>query len=136
MLSIAGLTRSFYGVAALRGVDLAVPRGTITGLIGPNGAGKSTLFNLVSGLYAPDAGQVIFDDQDITGAKPNAVVGRGLIRTFQLARGFPKLSVFQHLMLYGQAQPGEGLWRALWAPAMRGSTRPRWPSGRWRRRAG
>jgi ABC-type branched-subunit amino acid transport system ATPase component len=113
VLSIAGLTRSFYGVAALRGVDLAVPRGTITGLIGPNGAGKSTLFNLVSGLYAPDAGQVIFDDQDITGAKPNAVVGRGLIRTFQLARGFPKLSVFQHLMVYGQAQPGEALWRAL-----------------------
>jgi ABC-type branched-subunit amino acid transport system ATPase component len=113
MLSIAGLTRSFYGVSALRGVDLAVPRGTITGLIGPNGAGKSTLFNLVSGLYAPDAGRVTFDGADITGAKPNAVVGRGLIRTFQLARGFPKLSVFQHLMLYGQMQPGEGLWRGL-----------------------
>jgi ABC-type branched-subunit amino acid transport system ATPase component len=113
VLSIAGLTRSFYGVAALRGVDLAIPQGAITGLIGPNGAGKSTLFNLVSGLYAPDAGRVTFDGADITGAKPDTIVARGLIRTFQLARGFPKLSVFQHLMLYGQNQPGERLWPTL-----------------------
>jgi len=113
MLTISGVARSFYGVAALRGVDLSIARGTITGLIGPNGAGKSTLFNVVSGLYAPNAGSIRFDGQEITGRQPDDIVRRGLIRTFQLARGFPKLSVFQHLMLYGPAQPGEGLWDAL-----------------------
>ena len=113
LLEIAGLARSFYGVAALRGVDVAVPSGTITGLIGPNGAGKSTLFNLVTGAFAPDRGSVRFDGRDVTGAPPQDIVKSGLIRTFQLARGFPKLSVFQHLMLYGPRQPGEGLWTAI-----------------------
>ena len=117
LLRITRLARRFYGVAALRGVDLSVRANTITGLIGPNGAGKSTLFNLVSGLYRPDAGQVLFDGQDITGRRPDAVVAQGLIRTFQLARGFPRLSVFQHLMLYGRAQPGEGLGAGLFRTA-------------------
>lgn len=109
LLRVSGLVRSFYGVAALRWVDLSVPARSITGLIGPNGAGKSTLFNLVSGLAAPDGGKVDFEGRDITGFRPDAVVGCGLVRTFQLARGFPKLSVFQHLMLYGPSQPGERL---------------------------
>lgn len=113
LLTVTGLSRSFDGVAALRGVDLAVPMGSITGLIGPNGAGKSTLFNLISGLFRPDQGHVEFDGASITGAPPADLVGRGLIRTFQLARGFPKLSVFQHLMLYGQRQPGDHLLKAI-----------------------
>ena len=113
MLTLSNVARSFYGVAALRGVELSIARGSLTGLIGPNGAGKSTLFNVVSGLYAPTAGRIQFDGQEITGRQPDDIVRRGLIRTFQLARGFPKLSVFQHLMLYGPAQPGEGLWDAL-----------------------
>ncbi|MGQ3072822.1 MAG: ABC transporter ATP-binding protein [Ferrovibrionaceae bacterium] len=113
LLHVAGIARSFYGVAALRGVDLAVPAGTITGLIGPNGAGKSTLFNVVSGLYRPDAGSVAFAGRDITGLRPDLLAAAGLVRTFQLARGFPKMSVFQHLMLYGPRQPGEGLLAGL-----------------------
>jgi ABC-type branched-subunit amino acid transport system ATPase component len=112
LLTISGVTRSFYGVAALRGVDLEIRDGTLTGLIGPNGAGKSTLFNIVSGLFKPSSGSVLFAGDDITGRKPHAIVGVGLIRTFQLARGFPKLSVFQHLMLYGPRQPGERVWAA------------------------
>ena len=113
MLTITGLARSFYGVAALSGADLSVARGTITGLIGPNGAGKSTLFNVASGLYKPDAGSIVFDGNDIAGLAADGIVRQGLVRTFQLARGFPKLSVFQHLMLYGPGQPGEGLWDAF-----------------------
>jgi ABC-type branched-subunit amino acid transport system ATPase component len=112
LLSISEVTRSFYGVGALRGVDLEIRKGTLTGLIGPNGAGKSTLFNVVSGLFPPNSGRVIFDGEDITGCKPHSIVCAGLIRTFQLARGFPKLSVFQHLMLYGPRQAGENLWAA------------------------
>jgi ABC-type branched-subunit amino acid transport system ATPase component len=113
LLTISGVTRSFYGVAALRGVDLEIRQGTLTGLIGPNGAGKSTLFNIVSGQFAPDAGAVSFAGREITGNKPHRIVHQGLIRTFQLARGFPKLTVFQHLMLYGPRQAGESLWAAI-----------------------
>jgi ABC-type branched-subunit amino acid transport system ATPase component len=113
MLTISNLARSFYGIAALRGADLTVARGTITGLIGPNGAGKTTLFNVASGLFRPDAGTIEFDGRNIAGLPADKIVRSGLVRTFQLARGFPKLSVFQHLMLYGRDQPGESLWSAI-----------------------
>ena len=113
LLELTNLRRAFYGLDVLRGVDLAVAAGGITGLIGPNGAGKTTLFNVVSGLVPPDAGSIRFDGQEIAGLAPDAVSRRGLVRTFQVARGFPRLSVFQHLMLYGRDQPGETLWQAI-----------------------
>jgi branched-chain amino acid transport system ATP-binding protein len=113
LLEVAGLRRTFYGVQALDGVDLRVRSGTITGLIGPNGAGKTTLFNCVSGLIPPEAGRVVFDGEDVTGWRADRVTRRGLVRTFQIARGFPRLSVLENLMLYGAGQPGETLWRAL-----------------------
>jgi ABC-type branched-subunit amino acid transport system ATPase component len=112
-LSVSGLTLSFYGASVLRGVDFAVRAGSLTGMIGPNGAGKSSLFNAISGLVRPDSGRVQVDAVDATGLPPERLVARGLVRSFQLARGFPKLSVFQHLMLYGKAQPGENLFAAL-----------------------
>ncbi|MCZ8322845.1 MAG: ATP-binding cassette domain-containing protein [Novosphingobium sp.] len=99
LLTITGLTRGFYGVSVLNGVDIAIPEGSFTGLIGPNGAGKSTLFNVVSGLYRPDGGAVTFAGEAVTALPPEALVRRRLVRTFQLARGFPKLSVSQHLIL-------------------------------------
>lgn len=109
MLTVRGLMLDFYGAQVLRGVDFAVPGGGITGLIGPNGAGKSTLFNAISGLYRPRNGEILLDGATVTGLAPDRLVAAGLVRTFQLARGFPKLSAFQHLMLYGAKQPGEGL---------------------------
>jgi ABC-type branched-subunit amino acid transport system ATPase component len=112
-LTIEGLKLDFYGVHVLRGVDFAVPAGSFTGLIGPNGAGKSTLFNAVSGLYRPKAGSVRLGSVETTGLAPEKLVAAGLVRSFQLARGFPKLSVFQHLMLYGAGQPGENLLAAM-----------------------
>ena len=116
LLEVHGLARSFYGVHALNGVDLAVGRGTITGLIGPNGAGKTTLFNCVSGLIPPEAGTVVFDREAVTGWRPDRVTQRGLVRTFQIARGFPRLSVLENLLLYGAHQPGERLLNALLRP--------------------
>ncbi len=112
-LDISGVRRSFHGLEVLRNVGFSVAADSFTGLIGPNGAGKSTLFNVVSGLYPPDAGRIRFLGDDITGARPDRLVRSGLARTFQLARGFPKLTVFQHLMLHGQRQPGDGLMAAL-----------------------
>ena len=113
LLEVRGLTRSYYGVHALRGVDLSVDAGHITGLIGPNGAGKTTLFNCISGLVPPDAGSVRFDRHVITGWRPDRITGAGLVRTFQIARGFPRLSVLENLLLYGTHQPGERLIHAV-----------------------
>ena len=114
LFQVHELRRSFYGVTA-DGASFAVEPGTITGLIGPNGAGKTTLFNIVSGLIAPHAGQVRFDGRDITGWRPQRIARAGLLRTFQIARGFPRLSVMENLLLYGTRQPGERLVNALLA---------------------
>ena len=113
LLQIRGLARSFYGVQALRGVDLDVTVGNLTGLIGPNGSGKTTLFNCVSGLLVPDAGKVIFAGHDVTGWRADRIARAGLVRSFQIARGFPRLSVLENLLLYGRDQPGEGVGPAL-----------------------
>ena len=109
ILSVRGLTRSFYGVQALRGVDLAVQAGTITALIGPNGAGKTTTFQCITGVVPPDGGRVVFDGQDITGWRPDRITRAGLTRTFQIARGISRLSVLDNLLLYAPDQPGERL---------------------------
>jgi ABC-type branched-subunit amino acid transport system ATPase component len=113
LLETNGLSRRYGGLTALDRADISVAAGTITGVIGPNGAGKSTLFNVVSGQVAPSAGRVRLNGSDVTGFTPDKLVSRGLVRTFQLARGFPRLTVFDHLLLYGQRQPGEGLRAAL-----------------------
>ncbi|WP_372623526.1 ABC transporter ATP-binding protein [Falsiroseomonas sp.] len=117
ILEVRGLVRRFGGVVALDGLDLAVRRGTVTALIGPNGAGKSTAFQCISGVIRPDAGSVTFDGADITGARPDRVTRSGLVRSFQIARGIPRLTVLENLLLYGQAQPGERLAGALLAGA-------------------
>ncbi len=113
ILTITGLTRSFYGVQALRGVDLTVAAGTITALIGPNGAGKTTAFQCISGVVPPDGGRVVFDGQDITGWRPDRITKAGLTRTFQIARGISRLSVLDNLLLYAPDQLGEHLWGAF-----------------------
>jgi ABC-type branched-subunit amino acid transport system ATPase component len=119
-LSVQDVRLSFGGLKALDGATFDVPRGRLTALVGPNGAGKTTLFNVISGLLRADSGRVLLDDREIGGLKPEAINARGLVRTFQIARGLPKLTVFEHLMLYGRAQPGESLWQALHAgPAVR-----------------
>jgi ABC-type branched-subunit amino acid transport system ATPase component len=113
LLRVENVTRSFYGVHALTGVTLSVPGQGITGLIGPNGAGKTTLFNCISGVIPPDGGRIVFAGRDIAGLRPDQISRAGLVRTFQIARGLPRLSVLDNLMLYGGGQPGEGMWAAL-----------------------
>ena len=117
LLSAHGLERSFYGVHALNGADLDVRPGTITGLIGPNGAGKTTMFNCLSGVIPAEAGKVVFDGTDISGWRPEQISQRGLVRTFQIARGFPKLTVLETLLLHGDEQPGEDVLAALFSPS-------------------
>jgi ABC-type branched-subunit amino acid transport system ATPase component len=122
LLEIRNVSRSFYGVEALRGASFEVESGRITGLIGPNGAGKTTLFNCISGLVPPTAGRIVFDGRDITGARPDRIARSGLARTFQIARGLARLSVLDNLLLHGRDQPGEGVLVSLFG---RGALRRR-----------
>ena len=117
ILAVQNVSLNFGGLKALNGATFDVEQGTLTGLIGPNGAGKTTLFNCISGLYRPTGGAVAFRGKAITGLPPEKVTASGLIRTFQLARGFPRMSVFDHLLLYGQHQPGESFLSGLFGTA-------------------
>ncbi|MCO5091327.1 ABC transporter ATP-binding protein [Bosea sp. (in: a-proteobacteria)] len=113
LLEAVGIYRRFGGLRALQGASIAVQPGTITGLIGPNGAGKSTLFNIIAGALSPDQGTVRLRGRDVTHERPDRRAAHGLIRTFQLSRTLPTLSVLENLMLYGPKQPGESVWAAL-----------------------
>lgn len=94
----AGLHKRFGGVQAVRDISLSVPRGGVFAIIGPNGAGKSTLLNLMSGLYQPDAGRMIFDGVDLVGLPAHKRVRLGLGRTFQKIRLFKQLSVLGNVI--------------------------------------
>src|SRR5205814_1542066 len=98
MLEVRGLDKRFGGVVALNEVDLIVPRGSIIGLIGPNGAGKTTFFNVVTGLIRPDGGRLTFEGTPLNGLRPNAIVARGVARTFQSIRLFPQMTVLDNVL--------------------------------------
>jgi branched-chain amino acid transport system ATP-binding protein/neutral amino acid transport system ATP-binding protein len=117
ILEVRGLVRRFGGVVALNGLDLTVRQGSVTALIGPNGAGKSTAFQCISGVIRPDEGRVFFAGQDITGQRSDRITRAGLVRSFQIARGIPRLTVLENLLLYGPAQPGERIGAAILRPA-------------------
>ncbi|WP_207587911.1 ATP-binding cassette domain-containing protein [Halomontanus rarus] len=119
-LRVTNLEKHFGGIAAVDGVSFDVHEGTLTGLIGPNGAGKSTAFDCITGVYAPDAGTVEFNGEDITGLEPFEICNRGLVRTFQIARELEKMTVLENLMLAPAGQRGEALWRSVTPIARRG----------------
>jgi branched-chain amino acid transport system ATP-binding protein len=99
LLAIEGVSRRFGGLAALDDVSLDIRSGEIYGLIGPNGAGKTTLFNVITGLYTPEAGRVVLGDKVISGLKPHEVVKRGLARTFQNIRLFANMTAAENVMV-------------------------------------
>jgi ABC-type branched-subunit amino acid transport system ATPase component len=99
LLEARGVKKVFGGLVAVNEVDLVIPERSIIGLIGPNGAGKTTFFNLVTGLLQPDAGEIRFDGQDIVGLRPNAIVGRGIARTFQSIRLFQNMTVLENILV-------------------------------------
>ncbi|WP_428563855.1 MAG: ABC transporter ATP-binding protein [Solidesulfovibrio sp. DCME] len=113
LLAARDLRRSFGGLTAVCDVSLDVRPGEIMGLIGPNGAGKSTLFNMLTGLTRPDCGTVTFDGHDITRARPEAIAGLGLARTFQNIRLFEGLSLLDNVRVAGRVKARCGLLRAL-----------------------
>ncbi len=113
VLVIDGLLRSFGGLKAVDVDHLEVQRNTVTALIGPNGAGKTTLFNLLTGFDRPDAGSWHLDGGPLVGIPAFQVARKGMVRTFQLTRTMPRLTVKENVMLAARSNPGESLWRAF-----------------------
>ncbi|MBI4595520.1 MAG: ABC transporter ATP-binding protein [Candidatus Tectomicrobia bacterium] len=96
---IKDLKKWFGGVKAINGINLTVNQGEICSVIGPNGAGKTTLFNLITGYIKPDSGRVTFFDEDITGKHPKRITERGIARSFQIVNIFPRLTVYENIMV-------------------------------------
>jgi ABC-type branched-subunit amino acid transport system ATPase component len=99
MLRTDGLTKRFGGITAVDGCSIEVQEGSITGLIGPNGSGKTTLFNLITGVYRPDQGQVYLQSRSVANVRPNRLCHMGLSRTFQITRLFWDLSVLENMIV-------------------------------------
>jgi ABC-type branched-subunit amino acid transport system ATPase component len=99
ILEAREVTKAFGGLVAVNQVDLVIPAGSIVGLIGPNGAGKTTFFNVMTGLIPPDSGQILLDGESIVGLRPNAIVGRGVARTFQSIRLFQNMTVLDNILV-------------------------------------
>src|SRR5512143_1446767 len=98
LLEVAGLTKDFGGLEALSAVSFGVRPGEIVGIIGPNGAGKTTLFDLLSGFSPPTAGTVRFRGASTAGVRPDRLCRLGMARTFQVARPFLRMTVFENVM--------------------------------------
>ncbi|MFP3266683.1 MAG: ABC transporter ATP-binding protein [Thermoproteus sp.] len=117
MLEIKGIVKQFGAFRALDGVDMTVERGKITLLIGPNGSGKTTLINVVTGVYKPEAGRVVFRgdgrDVDITGWPPHRVFAEGIVRTFQIPQVFQRMTVVENLLVVARGQAGEDVLKAV-----------------------
>jgi branched-chain amino acid transport system ATP-binding protein len=99
LLTATGVTKIFGGLTAVNEVDFAIPSGTIVSLIGPNGAGKTTFFNMLTGVYKPSAGQIVFDGTDVTGKPPHAITERGIGRTFQNIRLFGNMTAMENVLV-------------------------------------
>jgi branched-chain amino acid transport system ATP-binding protein len=104
LLSVHHLTRRFGGVIALDDVSFDVPQGQILGLIGPNGAGKTTAFNVITRLYKPDSGQVLYDGQDLLKVAPYNIVRQGIARTFQNLALFSRMTVLENVLVGAHAR--------------------------------
>jgi ABC-type branched-subunit amino acid transport system ATPase component len=113
MLEVKRVNKSFGGIRAVSDCTLGTKGYKITGLIGPNGSGKTTLFNLITGFLSLDEGEISFKGKRINGYLPHQVAECGMVRTFQLARVFPKMTVLENMLLASPHQTGERLW-PLW----------------------
>jgi branched-chain amino acid transport system ATP-binding protein len=99
LLQLSDLSKRFGGLQALSRVSLTLEEGTIASLIGPNGAGKTTLFNVLTGMYRPDQGEILFQKQSLIGLKPDNITTRGISRTFQNIRLFSRMTVLENILV-------------------------------------
>jgi branched-chain amino acid transport system ATP-binding protein len=116
LLELTGVAKHFGGLYALSGLDMHVDEGEIVSVIGPNGAGKSTMFNVVTGLYGPDEGEVLFGGQSIVGFAPNQITRLGIARTFQNVHLFPNMTVLENAMVGQHCRTRSGVFGAVLRP--------------------
>jgi branched-chain amino acid transport system ATP-binding protein len=113
LLEVHSLAKAFGGIQALYNVSFSVLQGSVHAVIGPNGAGKTTFFNLVTGVYAPDSGQIFFQEQEIQGKPVHELVGRGIARTFQNVELFESLTVLENVLVGQYVRTRCGFWGAV-----------------------
>jgi len=120
MLSIENLSKSFGGVHAVQDVSFTVKQGAIHSVIGPNGAGKTTLFNLVTGVYTPTSGRIMFNGENVAGMSPDALARRGMSRTFQNLQVCMNMSALDNVMVGSHLRLNQNLFASmLRLPAVR-----------------
>ena len=120
LLEVQDLSLSFGGLACISNLDLVVGEGEIVSVIGPNGAGKTTLFNVITGVYRPDDGDIVFDGESIVGLDPNKIARKGIARTFQTLRLFLNMTVRENVMAAAYGHTKAGVVRSvLRTPGMR-----------------
>jgi branched-chain amino acid transport system ATP-binding protein len=112
LLETIGVTMQFGGLIAVNDVTLGIGEGSICGLIGPNGAGKTTLFNILSGVYKPTGGKILFDGEDITGLLPFKVNIKGISRTYQTIHLFNNMTVLENVLIGMHPRMKTGFWQA------------------------
>ncbi|HKO93826.1 MAG TPA: ABC transporter ATP-binding protein [Polyangiaceae bacterium] len=113
LLELDRVDKIFGGLHAVKGVSVHVKKGEIFGLIGPNGAGKTTIFNVITGVYRPDGGRVLFNGQDISGHSPARIAAVGIGRTFQNIRLFRSMTAEQNVMVAGHRLHSVGVWSSV-----------------------
>jgi branched-chain amino acid transport system ATP-binding protein len=120
LLEVQDLSIAFGGLAVVDRLDLVVGEGEIVSVIGPNGAGKTTLFNVISGVYPPDSGEILFEGESIVGLDPNQIARRGIARTFQTLRLFLNMTVKENVMAAAYGHTKAGVVRSVFrTPGMR-----------------
>ncbi len=120
LLAVRDLHHWFGGLHVIDCVSFSCTPGLVKGIIGPNGAGKTTLFNLVAGAFAPVSGSITFDGRETTGLAPHRVAARGISRTFQATRLFPRMTVLENVMVGMHARARHGMLAALAGPVLTG----------------
>ncbi|EQB90325.1 hypothetical protein M918_00445 [Clostridium sp. BL8] len=113
LLKTQNATMQFGGLTAVNDFNLSIDEGEIVALIGPNGAGKTTAFNMITGVYTPTKGNVIYGGNDITGNRPDIITQKGIARTFQNIRLFKELSVLDNVLIANHLHLKSGLFSAI-----------------------
>lgn len=113
LLELQNVTKTFGGLVAVSSASFTLTEGSVVGLIGPNGAGKTTAFNLITGNYKPDAGDILFEGKSIAGLSPNKIVDLGIARTFQTIRLFQKMSVLDNVLAGRHCRMKSGLFTSM-----------------------
>jgi len=113
LLDVSGLTRRFGGLIAVSGLDFHIQPGELLSIIGPNGAGKTTLFNLLTGIYRPTSGHILFDGIDIAGCKPYQATRSGIARTFQMTSIFKQTTVLDNVLIGQSLHARVGVWGSI-----------------------